>query len=89
MEPGWAAGQLCPQFSKKSRSNIFRSVVSAVYDCEASHGYGMTFSLNQNLKQHKDTVHLGIRYSCNECDMTFSWNKCLKRHKENVHSLNH
>ena len=32
MEPGVAAGQLCPQFSKKSRSNIFRSVVSAVYD---------------------------------------------------------
>ena len=52
MEPGLAVGQLFPQFSKKSRFNKFRSVVSALYDCEASHAYWMTFSLNQKPFHH-------------------------------------
>ena len=38
-----------------------------------------------NLQFHKQIVHEGIRYECNECDFKATLMKHLKNHTESVH----
>ena len=38
-----------------------------------------------SLKRHKESVHKGVKYNCNECEYQASQNSDLKAHKESVH----
>ena len=48
-------------------------------DCPAD------FRCPANLKEHRDAVHLGIRYTCDICSITCSTKSALRRHKRNQH----
>ena len=51
--------------------------------------YSITHAINANyqshLRTHKMAVHMGIKYSCNQCDMKFMEQGSLKTHEMLVH----
>jgi len=43
------------------------------------------YSRSNHLKEHKKTVHDGVKYSCDECDYKATSQGNLKIHKRRVH----
>merc|ERR1712082_589801 len=37
------------------------------------------------LKKHKESVHEGVKYQCNQCHYQATQQSSLKKHKESVH----
>ena len=38
-----------------------------------------------DLKKHKDSIHGGVRYSCESCDYKAKRKNNLKLHKDSIH----
>ena len=45
-----------------------------------------SFSTKGNLKNHKDSVHEGVKHDCDQCDYKGTTRSSVQRHKNSVHN---
>ena len=50
-----------------------------------SYGAGFKYDLTV----HMNSIHLGIRYLCNECGKEFRRKSLMKKHSENCNNINY
>ena len=47
------------------------------------HGPNLNFA--GNLKEHRESIHEGVRYPCDQCDYKASQKESLKTHRKSKH----
>ena len=65
----------------ESEKEVKQCSVSQIV-CEVCHGH---FKTKRRLKQHVQTSHQGLRYSCNMCEYQATREGHLKTHIQSVH----
>ena len=56
----------------------------AIHICEEC---GKTFGRKSHLKEHRESVHKGLKWPCQYCDRVFSNRSNLNQHMKRIHNI--
>ena len=79
-----ANSNVCVRIQKLKWANVHESVSTTNYKCEECH---KKYPTSYTLKMHKQSVHQGVTYACDQCDfgLAYSSQKNLTRHIQSIH----